>query len=327
MNIELNIQNKNNQLEIPLAVQNEAVNNNELSISKISNLKSLGINGEINTLTADGLIIINGHFKVPHNTLLKINTLTDCLMSSFALGGEWIFNNEKDYVEETGNKLQYFTKNDEISVEVLEQKTFDFFSIIMSKEFYFNLIDKSNKLHESFVNKITKEQATALSEALLPLNHDMRRIVTDIRNCTRKGYFLRLCIDIKITELLMLQLEQFHNINVAITEKTPISNDDRKKLTKAKEIIDNQYAPPPTISQLALMVGVNENKLKVGFKLLFNTTIHTYALKVRMLRAKDLVKEKKYLIQEIALKLGYKNTSHFSSSYKKYFGYLPTKSL
>src|SRR5690606_10348472 len=65
-------------------------------------------------------------------------------------------------------------------------------------------------------------------------------------------------------------------------------------------------------------------KLKKGFKEIFRCTIHTYTIKYRMEKAKQLMEGQQMQIREVATQLGYKNPSHFSAAFRKHFGILPT---
>ncbi len=129
-------------------------------------------------------------------------------------------------------------------------------------------------------------------------------------------------LEIKI--LLLLQWHRFHYQSIEKTSKViidqTINDEERKKVNKVKAILEKQFAP--TIKQLAFIVGINENKLKKLFKSIFNSTIHDYAIKIRMLNADELVKHQKLQPQEIAWELRYKSVSHFCSSFKRFFGYL-----
>ena len=50
-----------------------------------------------------------------------------------------------------------------------------------------------------------------------------------------------------------------------------------------------------------------------------------YLLKVRMERACELLSKTELSVYEISLSTGYTDTSHFSGTFKKYFGESPTQ--
>lgn len=102
-----------------------------------------------------------------------------------------------------------------------------------------------------------------------------------------------------------------------------LTEDVISKLNEARLILADNLTTPPTIKSLSKMVALNELKLKQGFKELFGSTIHNYSIKLRMEKAQSLMNDNNLLIFEVAIMLGYKDTSHFINVFKKYFGYTP----
>lgn len=101
---------------------------------------------------------------------------------------------------------------------------------------------------------------------------------------------------------------------------------DKDKLQDAKIIIEQQYLSPPSLYQLALMVGTNECTLKKGFKgfkELFGTTVFGYIFNYRMdLACRHLLDSDKP-VQEIGFCVGYEHHAHFSRAFKRKFGVSP----
>ena len=50
-----------------------------------------------------------------------------------------------------------------------------------------------------------------------------------------------------------------------------------------------------------------------------------YLIRRRMERARELLKNESYKIQEVASQTGYSNQRYFASCFKKYYGYTPTE--
>lgn len=201
----------------------------------------------------------------------------------------------------------------------------DAFIILLDKDFYLRLMPAETPIHRHLSEALKNNLNASLSARYLPVNQEMRRVIDNIRHCTRKGSFHRLCLELKIAELLMLQLEQFHLFASEQKEKPLLSICDQKKLDKAKEILDKNFHNPPTIKELSSAVGLNESKLKAAFKSSFNSTIHAYTLKLRMETAYRLITESENQIKETAMAVGYQNASHFSAAFKKFFGFNPSK--
>ena len=86
-----------------------------------------------------------------------------------------------------------------------------------------------------------------------------------------------------------------------------------------KENLDQNYS----IKQLSTEVALNENSLKCEFKRLFGCSMNNYFKNEKMVKAKDLLRNTQLPIYQIAEDTGYKNATHFSAAFKKYFGETP----
>lgn len=97
----------------------------------------------------------------------------------------------------------------------------------------------------------------------------------------------------------------------------------RRQLHWARECLLADLSAPPTIAELALETGLNQLKLKKGFKQLFGYSIYAFFLKHRMERAKELLHDNS--VTDTAIMLGYSNISHFSNAFRKQFSVLPSE--
>lgn len=103
--------------------------------------------------------------------------------------------------------------------------------------------------------------------------------------------------------------------------------DDLRKLFEARKLLTIRHENPPTIPELSALVGLNETKLKKGFKQVFELSIHQYGQSVRMLRAKELLESTRYSASEVAYLVGYANLTHFGEAFRKHFAVLPGQFL
>lgn len=94
------------------------------------------------------------------------------------------------------------------------------------------------------------------------------------------------------------------------------------KIKQASEYIKSHYQKPLTISLIARKFGVNEKKLKDGFRENFGTTVHKFIESTRLNAAKNLLEEG-LKITDIAFYVGYSSASHFAKRFQKRFGKTP----
>lgn len=96
------------------------------------------------------------------------------------------------------------------------------------------------------------------------------------------------------------------------------SEADRRAFRAAAEILEREYAAPPTIPELARMVGVNEFKLKSGFREMYGHTIYEHVQKQRIAVARTLLENEDLTITQIAGMVGYINASHFAETFRRH---------
>lgn len=129
----------------------------------------------------------------------------------------------------------------------------------------------------------------------------------------------------RATAYQLLQ-KAFDQLIATHTPKNTISltTDDVIKLEKAKSIIEQNIQTPPTLIELSRMVGINEFKLKRGFKQTYHKTVFAHLNQTRMQQAAKLLTDSTKAIVEVAQLVGYNNHGHFSSAFKDYFGQTPS---
>ena len=81
---------------------------------------------------------------------------------------------------------------------------------------------------------------------------------------------------------------------------------------------------PINQADLAAYLGISTRQLQRLFKRYLNCSPSRYYLQLRLQRAKDLLQQTSLNILEITSESGFISVSHFSKSYKLYFGYPPS---
>lgn len=99
---------------------------------------------------------------------------------------------------------------------------------------------------------------------------------------------------------------------------------DIPALELAKSIIEKDPVSHIHIPMLADKAGINEFKLKVGFRELFRTSPYQYRLHLCLEKAKSLLEDTDDTIDQIASKVGFDTYNGFSTAFKKAFSIAPT---
>src|SRR5688572_29956193 len=102
-----------------------------------------------------------------------------------------------------------------------------------------------------------------------------------------------------------------------------LRQDDLEKLHYAKQILEADFKSHYTISELAQKVGLNECKLKYGFKELFNAAPYKFLTGLRIEKAKELLEVTEHPLKRISLSVGISNVSTFIRVFKRITGFCP----
>jgi AraC-like DNA-binding protein len=94
-----------------------------------------------------------------------------------------------------------------------------------------------------------------------------------------------------------------------------------------KEHLLKNIDTPPTLKELAKIVGLNDYQLKVGFKEIYGNTVFGFLLDHKLDHSRILLDSAKLQVNEVAYQIGYTNPSHFIAAFKKKFGVTPKKYL
>jgi YesN/AraC family two-component response regulator len=100
---------------------------------------------------------------------------------------------------------------------------------------------------------------------------------------------------------------------------------EKQKIMQARVLAMIHLSEPLSIPALARAVHINECYLKKGFKELFGTSIYDFIQQERVRKAKHFLSGSRISVQQIALELGYSNTSNFTNAFKKLTGLSPTE--
>ncbi len=90
-----------------------------------------------------------------------------------------------------------------------------------------------------------------------------------------------------------------------------------------KDYLENNFRHEISITSLSRQFGLNEFKLKQGFRTLFNMPPIRYLTEVRMQQAKELLSSPDETVASVAEKSGYSHANNFSNSFKKRYGVSP----
>lgn len=174
-----------------------------------------------------------------------------------------------------------------------------------------------------FLEKVVKKQAASITDTDRFLTPPMITVVNQILNCDFRDNLNRFFIDCKVKELFVMVLDQVGGEHPPLPIK--LSEYDIEKLNEAKALLLADFEEKLTLSQISRKAGLNEYKLKKGFKYLFGSTVFGYRHSIRMEKARQIILETKLPFADIAYMTGFEHPENFQKAFKKFFGYSAAK--
>lgn len=155
-----------------------------------------------------------------------------------------------------------------------------------------------------------------------------RFLLTQILDCTYTGPMRSMFLESKTLELLSCQLDDYIRSHAAPHPNTIVlTASDRRRIQDARDRLLTDLENPPSISELAGHVGLNTNKLKQGFRLVFDSSVFGYFRAYRLDKARKLLESGEHNVTQAALTIGYTSLSHFSRAFANRFGMTPKECL
>ena len=197
------------------------------------------------------------------------------------------------------------------------------FVMQFDKEVFLRLTNNSNDILQRFTEKIIRGEVMSIGDNL-PIDFRLQQAIDAILNCAYEDGMKQLFFFSKAVEILVLQADAFNK--AASRNRSVIKSAyDKERILYAREYLSAHLDNPPDLATLARLAGLNEYKLKYGFRELFNTTAFGFVAEKRLELAKRYLLDEHRTVGETASLLGYSSIQHFSTAFKKKYGVSPNK--
>ncbi|MBB2150922.1 helix-turn-helix transcriptional regulator [Pedobacter gandavensis] len=183
--------------------------------------------------------------------------------------------------------------------------------------------DHPAAIHLQSEQEATTNPVILFSSQHLHITPEINAILNGIENSPHTGFCERLFLESKVIELLAIKISQLELLQQQPSPR--LKQEELDKMQEAREILIQNIDRPFSLRTLAHMVGTNEFNLKKQFKAVYGNTVYGYLNQYKMEQAKAMLLQGDSRISEVSEKMGYKHATHFTSAFKKYFGYLPHK--
>lgn len=318
------------------------VNRSEVKADIESSLGSLLTNlqdGKLNTSADFGYFfcsvenfdhfsIIRRNFETAGNSMSIPHSCHEpCVQMIFSLDGQSVFNDRFNplILSPLSHSLNLFRYYECLNLLDENARQHDI-TFRLTKSFYSDLI--ANHLSSSedrLPAMIFHQKEFNTINQHIPADAGILGILKNIMDCPFKGNMKSAFIREHIRALLALQLFHFNPIVTGkkIRHDRKISKRDEDILQDIKKYIDEHFLDPASLEILSKHFGINEFKLKHGFKVLFDTSPMRYFQYKRLAYGQFLLRETDRTIKSIADEIGYSHAANFTTAFTKTFGNSP----
>ena len=255
---------------------------------------------------------ISSYIREVDNTFIQIHFCTKNSSSLF-------FNERYSLDIKENNSILLYNPNQNLPINLSLLPDTKHFILIVSIKVFHSFFSQVAGLIP-FLNEENKDKKYYLDKKLTPSEV---LILNQVFNEQMHDSLQILYLKGKIYELLSL----YFNKNKDNKQTCPFLDDEDnvEKIKKAKHIIINSMAEPPSLQELADDIVLSVPKLKEGFKHIYGDTVFNFLLDYKLEYARKIMLSKKHNISEISLQIGYSTASHFISAFKKKYGTTPKK--
>lgn len=221
-------------------------------------------------------------------------------------------------------RLWFDLQKHNLNLICTNKKTNKGFVVEFSLQVFQSIAAMGNESLQAFAKKTRKPGTHEFSAQPLMMDAAMHQCIYRITHYTGEESVKAMFVYAQIVELFVLV--QASHLKRTSVQPVHIKNEyDKERILYARDYLLTHMDAPPALPQLAAVVGINEFKLKCGFKEMFGQPPFAYLADVRLEMARTALQKKEKTITQIAFELGYASLQHFSMAFKKKFGMSPAK--
>jgi len=194
-------------------------------------------------------------------------------------------------------------------------------TMFLRPEFMANSIARSESELPPQLTRLLQATAPDVSYCSLPVSAEIMDTVHKMVECPFSRPTRLVYLESKAYDLACHVLHSFERLAEQAVEQ--FSEADVRRFYRAREILETRFNPPPTITSIARELGINETKLKTGFKALFGHTVFDFGHGCRMRHALHLLRDRRMRVALVSEAVGYQHQGTFACAFRNYFGTRP----
>lgn len=221
----------------------------------------------------------------------------------------------------TANQEVFFQNSDLPGAEIQEYAEQDFLAVdihIKKSVLATMVIEYEETLPLEFRRMVLGSDDRPILPAL-KITPAMQQLLQQIWQCPHTGLTRSLFLEAKSLELIALYI-QATQTETGVSSSLPAA--DVESIHQAQTILRQNLRTPPSLMELARQVGINDRKLKQGFREMLDTTVFGYLTQQRMERACQLLQQERS-VAAVATLVGYDSPTAFSGAFRRKLGMTP----
>lgn len=160
--------------------------------------------------------------------------------------------------------------------------------------------------------------------ASLPIGADVASLVRDLAHSQLSGSLRRTQLQARSAELLVLVAAGWRE-RLGHESWPGARPRDAELFASARRVLSERCTAPPTLTELATMLGTNKNKINQLFQKRLQVTPQAFCLRLRIERAQALISQGRMNLAQVAESVGYRHQSSFTAAFISVTGMSPGK--
>jgi len=279
--------------------------------------------GTMKIYQSTNFIITDTQFSTKKQTLSWTHVNKDKLVEfNYIVKGNFIQSQEglfDQLVCPQGYHNWLYNPKKEESNHLIGQGEYQIISIYLKLDYFTKLL----RLTPSYLNQVTMNTPWVRHSPGTRLSKPLLYLLKNLWNCPATDKLHKLYFESMIHQVFCEHIELLF-VEGKQEKKHLFQKEDVEKLHKVALIIEQNIQAPLSIALLSKTSGLNEYKLKKGFKQLYGISMTSYLQNLRMSKAKELLQDTDKTISEIAYELGFSHSQHFHRAFKKTFDTVPS---
>lgn len=245
------------------------------------------------------------------------------MLMTLAKDSNMVRSRHEDRYWRTGDVcLSLFPQEDTVVNHCKRDTTFEMFNIVIAEPIVRLLAKRHPDELSLFCKDFEHGEVLYYTKPGTQASRKLQNTFHAIESCNELGNYAEKYIEANILDCLSMMINVTKGSEEMLSPVNLVLSD---KVHEARDIMTTQYKNPPSLHELATMVGTNECTLKSAFKQEFGTTVFQCLFDRRMELASGYLLDSQLPIAEVGFLLGYDYQSHFCTAFRRKYGMSPSE--